>query len=81
MLSILFITVVVGVKLTQLVTFPDGQDDLRIGLIIFFAMPTTITTGMVLTQQCNGNYALVRLPPPPLLTGLVLAQRLRLSHL
>ena len=28
--SILFLTVLVAVKLTQLITFPDGQDDLRI---------------------------------------------------
>jgi sodium/bile acid cotransporter 7 len=57
MTSILFITVMVGLELTQLVTFPDDLVEFRIGLVVFFAMPTTVSSGIVLTQQANGNYA------------------------
>jgi len=57
LLTILFITVCVGVKLTQQVDFPDVEE-FQSGLIVFFSMPTTINSGIVLTQQANGNYAL-----------------------
>jgi len=58
--SILFVTVCIGTSLTRLITFPDIED-FGSGLVVFFSMPTTVSSGVVLTQQANGNYALALL--------------------
>jgi len=49
--SILFLTVVVGVKLTQQIDFGVPGGEFQAGLVVFFSMPTTINSGIVLTQQ------------------------------
>lgn len=49
LLSIMFVTVVVGVKLTQEIPFKISE--FQSGLVVFFSMPTTINSGIVLTQQ------------------------------
>eukprot|EP00040_Diaphanoeca_grandis_P036528 m.233184 g.233184 ORF g.233184 m.233184 type:complete len:575 (-) comp33634_c2_seq1:23-1747(-) len=55
--AILFATSAIAVPLTQLITFPDISAFQR-GLVVFFAMPTTISSGIVLTEQAGGNVAL-----------------------
>eukprot|EP00729_Bicosta_minor_P005400 gene5400-26487_t len=50
----------IGTSLTRLITFPDIED-FGSGLVVFFSMPTTVSSGVVLTQQANGNYALALL--------------------
>ena len=42
---------------TRGIDFPDVEE-FSIGLVVFFAGPTTVSSGVVLTQQANGNYAL-----------------------
>ena len=52
--SILFVTVVIGTKLTEQVDFPqngNGTDFLQQGLVVFYTVPTTISSGVVLTEQ------------------------------
>ena len=62
--SILFVTVVIGTKLTEQVEFPqdgNGTDYLQQGLVVFYTVPTTISSGVVLTEQAEGNVALALL--------------------
>ena len=57
--SILFLTSLVGVSLTGLLdkeTF--SVLEFRTGLQVFFATPTTVNMGVVLTEQAGGNVIL-----------------------
>eukprot|EP00039_Didymoeca_costata_P006648 m.92099 g.92099 ORF g.92099 m.92099 type:complete len:406 (-) comp13337_c0_seq2:909-2126(-) len=56
LLSILFVTACVGVNIVQEIDMES--EEFTKGLAVFFTMPTTISSGVVLTQQMNGNFAL-----------------------
>jgi sodium/bile acid cotransporter 7 len=58
--AILFLTVVVGMKITQQITIPDVRA-FGTGLGVFFGMPTTLTSGVVMTQQAGGHYGVALL--------------------
>jgi sodium/bile acid cotransporter 7 len=57
LVAILFLTVVVGLKLTALLRVPHVPD-FGTGLGIFFAMPTTISACVIMSQQAGGNVGL-----------------------
>ncbi len=48
--SILFATSCITVSLTRLISFPAAPE-FRDGLVVFYSMPTTISSAVVLTQQ------------------------------
>ena len=50
----------IATQLTKLIDFPDVAD-FGTGAEIFFAMPTTVSSGIVLTGQAGGNEALALL--------------------
>ena len=52
--SIMFVTVTIGVSLTNLIHFPDTPEFVT-GMVIYFTMPTTISSAIVLTQQARAN--------------------------
>lgn len=54
--SILFITVVVGARLAR--AFPLSVPEFTAGLVLFMCMPCTISTGAALAAQAGGNFAL-----------------------
>ena len=56
--SILFVTPVIGVVLAFQVPV---QADFQLGLALFCCMPTTLSSGIALTQQARGNVALALL--------------------
>jgi hypothetical protein len=47
--SILFVTTCIGVRLTKLVDFADVE--FKNGMIVFWTMPATVSSSVVLTQQ------------------------------
>lgn len=55
LLSILVITPLLGFALIEI---PFDTNEFAIGLALFAAMPTTISSGVVLTQEAKGNVAL-----------------------
>ena len=57
--SISFLTCVVGIKMTRAITFPVPE--FQTGLVIYFAMPTTITLAIVMSMEARLNPAIALL--------------------
>lgn len=58
--STLFVTQCIGIALTRITAFP-GPIELKNGMIIYWAMPATVSSSVVLTQQAGGNGTLALL--------------------
>jgi len=61
MISILVLTPCVSFGILAIPSDRSALTDLLFGLAIFFIMPTTLSSGVVLTREANGNFALALL--------------------